>query len=82
MLKKLHHVDEIENSSSKDGNALKKPEKLLKKEILDREKNIDPKYIFNDYKKSKFDKGKKYRQPSEEAGGKPRKKKDISIMDY
>ena len=82
MLKTLHSVDEIENSVKKDGNSLKKHEKLIKKELLDREKSIDPKAIFNDYKKSKFDKGKSYRQPSEEAGGKPKKKKDITLLDY
>jgi hypothetical protein len=82
MLKTLHSVDEVENSVKKDAFPLKKAEKLVKKEMLDREKSIDPKAIFNDYKKSKFDKGKNYRQPSEEAGGKPKKKKDITLMDY
>ena len=82
MLKRLHQVDEIEQSSKENGFALKKVEKLTKSEMLDREKDINPKFIFNDYKKSKFDKGKDYRQPSEEAGGKKQKKKDITILDY
>ena len=56
MLKALFIKDEIEQQAKKGGSSLDKFEKIIKKEVLDQEKPINPKYIFNDYKKSKADK--------------------------
>jgi len=82
MLKNLFNVDEIVKSTEKDGASLQKMEKIEKKEMLEKELPIDPKAIFNNYKKGKQDKGKKYRQPKPETDGKKKKPKMVTILDY
>ncbi len=83
MLKNLFDRDEIKDQAEVSKKDANKQEKLTKKEILEKEKPIDPKYIFNNYKKSKADKGKSYRKPDPETDGKkPTKLKMITINDY
>ena len=83
MLKALFAKDEIEQQAKKGGSSLDKFEKIIKKEVLEQEKPINPKYIFNDYKKSKADKGKSYRKPKPETDGvKSKKIPVINIMDW
>ena len=82
MLKNLFNVDEVVKSTEKDGASLQKIEKIEKKEMLEKDLPIDPKAIFNNYKKGKQDKGKKYRQPKPETDGKKNKPKMVTILDY
>ena len=82
MLKNLFNVDEVVKSTEKDGASLQKIEKIEKKEMLEKDLPIDPKAIFNNYKKGKQDKGKKYRQPKPETDGKKKKPKMVTILDY
>jgi len=82
MLKTLHKKDEIENQSKKGGASDYKVEKLTKKEMMETDKPIDPKYIFNDYKKSKAEKGKTFRKPNPETDGIKRKPKIITLNDW
>lgn len=82
MLKNLFNVDEVVKSTEKDGASLQKMEKIEKKEMLEKDLPIDPKAIFNNYKKGKQDKGKKYRQPKPETDGKKKKPKMVTILDY
>ena len=82
MLKNLFNVDEVVKSTEKDGASLQKMEKIEKKEMLEKDLPIDPKAIFNKYKKGKQDKGKKYRQPKPETDGKKKKPKMVTILDY
>lgn len=82
MLKTLHHKDEMENQSKKSASSDYKVEKIIKKEMMDSEKPIDPTYIFNDYKKSKAEKGKTFRKPKAETDGIKRKPKIITLNDW
>ena len=82
MLKNLFNVDEVVKSTEKDGASLQKMEKIEKKEMLEKDLPIDPRAIFNNYKKGKQDKGKKYRQPKPETDGKKKKPKMVTILDY
>ena len=82
MLKNLFNVDEVVKSTEKDGASLQKMEKIEKKEMLEKDLPIDPKAIFNNYKKGKQDKCKKYRQPKPETDGKKKKPKMVTILDY
>ena len=81
MLKQKFHEDEYERQASGE-NPLFKVEKIVKKEMMDSEKPIDPKYVFNDYKKSKADKGKKYRKPKPETDGTKKKPKLITLDNW
>jgi hypothetical protein len=82
MLKNLFSVDEIVKTTEKDGASLQKMEEIEKKKTLEKELPIDPKAIFNNYKKGKQDKGKKYRQPKPETDGTKKKPKIVTILDY
>ena len=82
MLKTLHHKDELVNQSKKGASSDNKVEKLTKKEYLEVDKPIDPKYIFNDYKKPKGEKGKTFRKPRAETDGIKRKPKIITLNDW
>jgi hypothetical protein len=82
MLKSLFSVDEIIKTTQKDGASLQKMEEIEKKKNLEKELPIDPKAIFNNYKKGKQDKGKKYRQPKPETDGTKKKPKIVTILDY
>ena len=78
MFKKLQHKDEIEESCKPKGASLNKVEKKIKKEILEKNKPIHPKYIFNDLKKKV--KKNKYRKPKPKENEKT--KLNITIDDY
>jgi len=82
MLKTLHKKDEMENQVKKGASSDYKVEKLTKKEYLEVDKPIDPKYIFNDYKKGKAEKGKSFRKPKAETDGIKRKPKIITLNDW
>lgn len=83
MLKNTYHKDELLDQATKGAASLNKMDKIIKKELLDKEKPIDPTYIFNDYKKTKVDKGKTYRKPKPETDGVRNKKiKVVSLNDY
>ena len=56
MLKNLFQTDEIVKATEKDGASLQKMEKIEKKEMLEKDLPIDPKAVFNNYKKGKQDK--------------------------
>ncbi len=82
MLKTTYHKDELLDQATKGAASLDKMDKLTKKEFLEKEKPIDPKFIFNDYKKSAVDKGKSYRKPKPETDGGKKKIKVVSLNDY
>ncbi len=78
MFKTLANVDEIENSHKKNGSSLNKVEKKVKKEVIEKTKPINPKYIFKDLKKKVPN--SKYRKPKPSENEKP--KLNIFIGDY
>jgi hypothetical protein len=82
MFKTTFHKDEIVEQSLNGHASLNKMEKITKKEHLEKELPINPKFIFDDYKKNKNDKGKKYRKPAPETEGGKKKGKVISISDW
>ena len=82
MLKNLFQTDEIVKATEKDGASLQKMEKIEKKEMLEKDLPIDPKAVFNNYKKGKQDKGMKFRQPKPETDQKKKKPKMVTILDY
>lgn len=71
MFKNLQHVDELEQSHKKNGASLTKIEKQVKKEIIEKEKPINPTYIFEKLKPKKI-KGRKYRKPKPDETTKPK----------
>ena len=82
MLKNLFNVDELVKATEKDGASLQKIEKIEKKEMLEKDLPIDPKAVFNNYKKGKQDKGMKFRKPKPETDGTKKKPKVVTILDY
>ena len=63
MFKNLQNIDELEMSHKKNGSSLNKVEKHIKKEIIEKAKPINPKYIFEKIKtKNIID--KRYRKPT------------------
>lgn len=78
MFKTLSNVDEIENSHKLKGASLNKVEKKIKKEVIEKQKPINPNFIFKDLKKKV--KTSKYRKPKPNDNEKP--KLNIFIGDY
>ncbi len=62
MYKTLINRDELVEQHTLHGNQFSKIDKITKKEIMDKEKPIDPKYIF-DGKVKNVKKGRAYRKP-------------------
>lgn len=77
MFKTLINKDELEEQHYGNG-SLAKMDKLTKKEILEKEKPINPKYVFDGKIKKKID-NKKYRKPKPSHDEKP---KIINLYDY
>tara|TARA_R110001632_G_scaffold182409_1_gene302501 strand:- start:1041 stop:1277 length:237 start_codon:yes stop_codon:yes gene_type:complete len=78
MFKSLSNIDEIENSHILKGSSLNKVEKKIKKEIIEKEKPINPNFIFKNLNKKV--KNSKYRKPKPSENEKP--KLNIFIGDY
>jgi hypothetical protein len=77
MFKTLINKDELEEQFNGKG-SLAKMDKLTKKEILEKEKPIHPKYIFEKTPKKKLP-NSKYRKPKPPPSDKP---KIINLYDY
>ncbi len=78
MFKSLSNIDEIENSHKLKGSSLNKVEKKIKKEIIEKEKPINPTFIFKNLKKKITN--SKYRKPKPSESEKP--KLNIFIGEY
>lgn len=77
MFKTLQNKDELEEQHHGNG-SLAKMDKLTKKEILEKEKPINPKYVFDGKIKKKLN-NKQFRKPKPSNDEKP---KIINLYDY
>jgi len=78
MYKTLMNKDELTEQHKLGGNQFSKIDKITKKEMLEKEKPINPKYVF-DGKINKKISDKKYRKPKPEGN---EKKPLISLNDW
>ncbi len=78
MFKKLQNKDELEEATKLENNSLNKVDKKVEKELKEKEKPINPKFIFDNLKTKKLS-NKNYRKPTPEGEG---NKKIITINDY
>tara|TARA_R110002033_G_scaffold119154_1_gene162605 strand:- start:442 stop:678 length:237 start_codon:yes stop_codon:yes gene_type:complete len=78
MFKTLMNKDEMVEQHSLNGNQFNKVDKIMKKEVLEKEKPINPKYVF-DGKITKKIVTKNYRKPKPKNDS---KKPLISLNDW
>ena len=69
MLKSLIQKDEIEESHKLNNSSLSKMEKKVKKDVVEKEKPINPNFIFDGLKKKVSN--KKFRKPKPDENKKP-----------
>ncbi len=70
MLKNIIHKDEIEESHKPNNASLSKMEKKVKKEVVEKEKPINPNFIFEGLNKKVSN--KKFRKPKPDEKTKPK----------
>lgn len=79
MFKTLQNKDEIAEATKLENNSLNKVDKKIEKELKEKEKPINPKFIFDNLKSKKNISNKNFRKPTPEGEG---NKQIITINDY